>query len=130
SPLVLAGGATLRDAASNNAVLTIPAGSSLKDSKTIVIDDVAPQITAVTSTTASGSYGAGVNIPVTVAFSESVTLAGGSLTVNLNDGAAVTLTPFTNATSATGTYTVVAGQTVNPLDSNSPLFLAGGATLR
>src|SRR5205085_1180215 len=65
-----------------------------------------------------------------VSFSESVTLAGGNLTINLNDGAAVAITPFTNATSATGTYLVAAGQTANPLDTNSPLVLAGGATLR
>jgi len=40
SPLSLASGATLRDAAGNNATLTIPAGQDLADSKAIVIQTV------------------------------------------------------------------------------------------
>src|SRR5439155_391775 len=96
SPLVLAGGATLRDAADNDAILTIPIGSSLKDNKNIVIDTTAPTITSVTSTAASGIYGVGASIPITLTFDETVTLAGGNATINLNDGAIVTITPFAN----------------------------------
>jgi hypothetical protein len=87
-------------------------------------------IVSLTTTTANGTYGAGTAIPITVTFSSPVTLAGGNLTINLNDGGTATITPFSNATSATGTYTVAASESANPLDTNSPLVLAAGATLK
>jgi hypothetical protein len=124
TPLVLASGATLRDAAHNDAVLTIPAGQSLADHKDLVIDAVVPSVTGVTSATPNGTYGIGAAINVMVTFSKAVTLAGGALTVFLNSGAAVTITPFTAATSATGTYVVGPGQNSPALDSQSPLVLA------
>ncbi|MEG4365363.1 DUF4347 domain-containing protein, partial [Microcoleus sp. C2C6] len=42
--ITLAPGATLKDTAGNNAILTIPAGQSLADSKAIVVDTVAPTV--------------------------------------------------------------------------------------
>jgi hypothetical protein len=95
-----------------------------------LVDTIPPTISSVTSTTANGTYTTGANINVTVNFSEAVTLSGGNLKANLNDGGTVTITPFANSTSASGTYTVAAGQNANPLDSNSPLVLAGGTTLQ
>ncbi|MEG4407539.1 DUF4347 domain-containing protein, partial [Microcoleus sp. MON2_D5] len=68
--VTLAVGATLRDAAGNNATtLTIPAGQSLANSKAIVVDTVVP---TVTLTSASPTT---TNAPflVTATFSESVT---------------------------------------------------------
>ena len=65
---------------------------------------------------------------VTVNFNESVTLTGGSLQVNLNSGATVTIAPFSGV-SASGSYVVVAGQNASDLDSGS-LTLTAGATLR
>jgi hypothetical protein len=94
------------------------------------IDRTAPTVASVTSTTANGNYPAGATIDVTVNFSEPVTLSGGNLTVNLDSGGTVTITPFSNATSASGIYTVGVGQNSPDLDSNSPLVLAGGATLQ
>ena len=148
SPLVLTG--TLRDAAGNNAVLAIPAGQALANNKNLVIDGVIPTIASVSSTTPNGTYGTGASIDITVSFSKAVTLAGGNLTVNLNDGTSVMIAPFTNATSASGTYVIAAGQNANPLDTTGsptcpsvglargrsvlaatlPLFLTSGATLR
>ncbi|HEX3152291.1 MAG TPA: Calx-beta domain-containing protein [Gemmataceae bacterium] len=98
-------------------------------SYTWVIDTQAPTIASVTSTTANGVYGVGSAINVKVSFSEPVTLAGGNLTVNLDSGGTVTITPFTNQTSVSGTYTVAAGENSADLNSTS-LTLAGGATLR
>ncbi|MEG4108445.1 DUF4347 domain-containing protein, partial [Microcoleus sp. S13_C5] len=67
--ITLAIGATLRDAASNNATLTIPTGQSLADSKAIIVDTIVPTV-ALTSTSPTTT-----NLPfsVTATFSESVT---------------------------------------------------------
>ena len=65
---------------------------------------------------------------VMVNFSESVTLTGGSLQVNLNSGATVTIATLSGV-SASGSYVVVAGQNASDLDSSS-LTLTAGATLR
>ncbi len=128
SPLTLTGG-TLRDAAGNNCVLTIPAGQSLADLKDLVVDSTAPQVLRVRSTAPNGLYGLGAAINVTVDFTEAVTLAGGNLQVPLSTGDIVTILPFVNSTSASGTYTVGAGDTSADLDSPGPLSLTGG-TLR
>ena len=99
-------------------------------SNNVVLGVVVPGIVSVTSPTPSGTYGTGAVITVTVTFNEPVTLSGGNLTIHLNDGGIVTITPFANSLTATGTYTVAAGQSANPLDTNSPLVLTAGATLQ
>ncbi len=99
-------------------------------SDTWTIDLTAPTITAITSSTPNGIYYLGATINVTVHFSKPVTQSGGDLTVNLNSGGAVTISPFGPASSVSGTYTVLAGQDSPELDSLSPLTLAGLATLR
>ena len=63
-------------------------------------------------------------------FSEPVTLAGGDLIINLSTGGTATIAPFTAATSASGTYTVAAGQNSLDLNALSPLALGSGAALR
>src|SRR6476469_5358473 len=68
--ITLAVGATLRDAAGNNATtLTIPAGQSLANSKAIVVDTVVPTValTSASPTTTNAPF------LVTATFSESVT---------------------------------------------------------
>jgi hypothetical protein len=96
--------------------------------RTWTVDAIPPAVTSVTSTTPNGVYGVGATINVTVNFNESVTLTGGSLQVNLNSGATVTIAPFSGV-SASGVYVVGAGQNASDLDSNS-LTLTAGATLR
>src|SRR5690606_22832460 len=62
--LVLNGG-TIRDAANNNATLTLPspgAANSLGANRNIVIDGVAPTVSGVTSVTANGTYKIGDTI--------------------------------------------------------------------
>ncbi|MEG4230356.1 FG-GAP-like repeat-containing protein, partial [Microcoleus sp. N9_B2] len=114
-----------------DAFLTLPTTasvSSLGGSKAIVIDTLAPTITSVTSTTADGSYNTTGNINVTVNFSEAVTLAGGNMSVALDTGGTVTISPFTS-TSAGGIYTPATGQ--NSIDLNSTgITLGVGATLK
>jgi len=92
------------------------------------VDAIPPAVTSVTSTTPNGVYGVGATINVTVNFNESVTLTGGSLQVNLNSGATVTIAPFSGV-SASGVYVVGAGQNASDLNSVS-LTLTAGATLR
>lgn len=113
--------------------LSDPVGAAIADGQgvaTIHDNDPAPTILGVTSTTANGTYGVGATINITVSFSEPVTLAGGNLTINLDSGGTVTIAPFGPATSASGTYTVQAGQHSSDLNTLSPLVLASGATLR
>ncbi|WP_448545731.1 choice-of-anchor D domain-containing protein [Roseiflexus sp.] len=96
--------------------------------RTWTVDAIPPAVTSVTSTTPNEVYGVGATINVTVNFNESVTLTGGSLQVNLNSGATVTIAPFSGV-SASGVYVVGAGQNASDLDSVS-LTLTAGATLR
>jgi hypothetical protein len=107
SNLSAVGSAT--DRAGNTGTLTV---SNIK------IDRTLPTITRVTSTTANGTYGPGATINLTIEFSEAVTLLSGTLILDLNNGAQVTLLPgsFTNATQAVATYTVANGQAVADLN--------------
>ena len=55
-------GGTIRDAATNDATLTLPtpgAAGSLSANKSIEIDTLAPTVTSVTATTADSVYKAG-----------------------------------------------------------------------
>ncbi|MBI1797420.1 MAG: autotransporter-associated beta strand repeat-containing protein [Candidatus Eisenbacteria bacterium] len=133
SALALNGGTIKKLGSGTNANLTLPdpgTPGSLAANKAIIVDTTVPTITDVTSTTANGTYGAGAAVNVTVDFAEPVTLAGGNLNVTLDTGASVAISPFGPASSASGTYTVGAGQSSSRLNANSPLTLASGATLR
>ena len=118
---VALGGGTLRDAAGNDATLTLPAGNNIADNKAIVISTSTASITSITSSTGDGTYGPSSSINVTVTFSESVTLSGAStgLRVTLDTGATVDIGNFVGTT-ATGTYTVGAtGSSQNSSDLDS-----------
>jgi hypothetical protein len=128
--IALSGGATLKDAAGNDAAIANPTGgNSLAGSKAIVINTTAPSISSITSTTANGTYGIGSTVDVTVNFSEPVTLAGGNLVLTLDNGATVNLTSIANSATASGTYTVNAGQNSSDLNVTA-IALAGSATLK
>jgi hypothetical protein len=128
-------GGTIKDAAGNNATLTLAApaaAGSLGANNSLVIDTVAPTVTGVTSTTANGTYPAGTVIPITVAFSESVTVAG---TPQLTLSTGTPATTAVNYASGSGTnvltfnYTVAAGNSSPDLDyaTTSALTLNGGS---
>jgi hypothetical protein len=132
SSLTLNGG-TIKDAAGNNATLTLPspgATGSLGYNKNIVIDGVVPRVTGITSNTANGTYGAGTVIDVRVSFSETVSVTG-TPQMRLETG-----TTDRNATYASGSssntlilnYTVQTGDVSNDLDyvTTSSLTLNGG----
>src|SRR5262249_25708157 len=120
--------------AANNATLTLPspgAAGSLGANKNIVIDTTAPTVTSVSSTTANGTYGVGVVIPIPGPVSQPVAVTG-TPQLTLSTGSPSTTT--INYASGTGTstltfnYTVAAGNSSLDLDyaTTSSLALNGG----
>ncbi|MEW5847122.1 MAG: hypothetical protein AB1777_12770, partial [Bacteroidota bacterium] len=75
----------------------------------IVKDGTAPTILSVSSDLANGSYTVGQVVDIDVTFSESVTLAGGTLDVTLDTGDVIQIGAFGPVNSASGTYIVGAG---------------------
>jgi hypothetical protein len=89
-------------------------------------DTTAPTVTGVTSTLANGSYKAGQVVPVTVTFSESVTVTGTpQLTLALNpSNRAVSYSSGSGTATLTFNYTVQAGDTSTDLDYAATTSLA------
>lgn len=92
-------------------------------------DALLPVVSSVTSSTANGSYKAGVVIPITVNFSEVVQVTGTPL-LSLAAGtpASAPYSSGTGTSSLTFNYTIAAGQTISDLDysSTSALTLNSG----
>ena len=134
-------GATIRDVAGNNAVLT--AANNYNPTGTLVIDTTPPTVSSVVAsgagiTSGDGALNAGKVVTLTVNFSEAVTVSwnGGNNnapTLALNDGGTAT---FSGASGTTGTaltfsYTVAAGQNTSDLTlAASNAFKLNGATIR
>jgi hypothetical protein len=108
------------DALGNTATTTLTNG--------LVIDTAAPTIASITASPSSGNFKEGEAIPITVTFSEPVTVSGGSLTLTLDTGAVVTLAATGNAAVFTGTYTVQSGENSADLDSTA-IGLTPGTTV-
>ncbi|MBF0109818.1 MAG: DUF4347 domain-containing protein [Magnetococcales bacterium] len=130
---LVSNGGTLRDAAGNDATLTLAspgAANSFGANKAIVIDTTSPTVTSVGSTTANGTYFPGNTIDITVLFSEAVTVTG-TPTLTLETG---TTDRSVNYSSGSGTttlvfsYTVQTGDLSNDLDytTTTALALNGG----
>ena len=125
-------GGTIKDAALNNATLTLPApgaANSLGANKALVIDGITPSVASVNSSTADGSYKAGDAISIQVNFSESVVVdtTNGTPTLTLETGAtdrAVNYASGSGTSSLTFTYTVQAGDTSSDLDYVATTSLA------
>ena len=127
--LALAGG-TVRDAATNDALLTLPtpgAAGSLAANEAIVVDTTAPTVTGVNSPTANGVYNAGAVIAVEVSLSEAVTVTG-TPTLALNSGGTATYVSGSGTSTLTFTYTVASGESTLDLDyaATTSLALAAG----
>ncbi len=127
-------GGTIRDAANNNATLTLPtigAAGSLDFNKALVIDTTAPTVTNVTTALANGTYKAGQVIDIEVVFSEAVNVTGTpQLTLSTGSPAttAVNYLSGSGSTTLVFRYTVAAGNTTSDLDyaSTGALALSGG----
>ena len=107
---------TARDFALNNLSTALP-GTNIATGSNIVVDTTAPTITSITSSTANGSYKAGDNISIRINFSEVITLTG-TMGINLDTGGLCVISAFTGTT-ATGTYTVLAGHSSSDLTATS-----------
>lgn len=135
---LLLNGATIQDAAGNNADLSLPepdALGSLAASAMLLIDGVAPAVTSIASANANGTYGPGALITLTARFSEPVrvNLSGGVPSLLLETGAvdrAATYIAGSGSDTLTFGYTVQSGDSASDLDlvANTPLAL-NGATL-
>ncbi|AHF62987.1 Large exoprotein involved in heme utilization or adhesion [Synechococcus sp. WH 8109] len=132
-------GATIRDAAGNNATLTLPAlasSDSLAGNSALVIDGSAPTVQSVSSSTADGTYKAGDVININVLFSEAVTVntTGGTPQLTLETGSTDQTVSYSSG-SGTNTlafsYTVQNGDTSADLNYKATSSLAlNGATIR
>ena len=125
---------TIRDAALNNATLTLPdltAAGSLATNKAIIVDSTVPTVTNVTSSLAAGSYKLGQVVPVTVTFSESVTIVG-TPTLTLETGTTDRSVTFAagTGTSFTADYTAQTGDTSTDLDYVGTTSLTAGTSIR
>ena len=89
------------------------------------VDEVAPLVTAVSSTAADGSYKAGDVIAITVSFDEAVFVSG-TPQLTLNSGAVVNYSSGSGSSTILFEYTVQPGDTSADLQYISTTALAGG----
>lgn len=132
--LSLAGG-TIKDAATNSAILTLPAtgsANSIGGQKNIIIDGIIPLI-ASTSLPANGTYVEGNNLDFVINFSEAVTLnsAGGTpyISLSLNTGGSVSANYISGSGSSSLTfrYSVISGnQDSDGITLSNSIILNGG----
>jgi hypothetical protein len=123
SSLVVNSG-TIRDAADNDAIVSLPVVggiNSLAGQNAIVIDTTVPTITSVSSTASDTYYRAGDIIPISLTFSEAVTVVttGGTPTITLETGASdqsVSYSSGSGSTTIIFNYTVQAGDTSSDLN--------------
>jgi hypothetical protein len=122
---------SIKDLAGNTAILKLPpTGTDGLATAEIVVDTTPPTVTAVSSTIAAGTYGAGTAIPITVTFSEVVNVTGTpKLALDAGSGAAAIYTGGSGTSTLTFTYTVAAMQNTADLDysSTTALTLNGGS---
>jgi len=124
---------TIKDASGNTATLTLasPGSSgSLGANKAIVIDGNVPTVASVTSTKTNRGYTVGTTIPITITFSQTVTVTG-TPQLTLETGttdAVVDYASGTGTATLTFNYVVAAGHTSSDLDygSTSALSLNSG----
>ncbi|MFC1767888.1 hypothetical protein ACFLZ2_05010 [Candidatus Margulisiibacteriota bacterium] len=128
--LVLNGG-TIQDAATNNAVLTLPApggAGSLAGNKSIVIDTTGPAVSNVTSTKTNDTYTVGANMLISVTFDKIVTVVGGPPSLTLDSGGTATYNSGSGTSTIFFDYTVGAGQDSADLDATT--LNLNGATIQ
>ena len=126
---------TIKDAAGNNANLTLPApgtvGSLALSHSTLVVDTTTPSVVSVTSTDGNGTVGPNAAVPITVNFNEPVYVAGSAPELLLNDGGVAVYSGGSGTGALTFVYKVGAtgsGQNTRALDVNATnaLILTGG----
>jgi len=129
-------GATIADLAGNSAAGTLPVASApngLAGTSNIVVNTTSPVITTVASSPTNTVYGQGQPIPITVTFSENVTVTttGGTPTLLFNNGHSATYVSASGAT-LTFTYQVLPTDTsIAPLNyASTTAFVLNGAVIQ
>lgn len=113
-------GGTIKDAAANNAVLTLPtpgATNSLSANKNISVDGILPTIVSVNSLDVDKTYKSGDEIDIQVKFSENVNVTG-TPQLTLETGAT---DQKVNYSSGSGTSTLIFKYTVQVGDASADL---------
>ena len=132
SALTLPAGATIRDPATNSAVLTLSspgAAGSLGAQGTRVIDTTVPTLSDISFATPNGIYRAGQELFIDLTFSEVVALNGSlklQLATNSSQGVA-TCANVLSPTSLRCSYTIIAGDNSGDLDYQSTTSLSFGS---
>ncbi len=114
-------GGTVRDAARNDAQLSLPEAdstNSLAGNKALVIDGVIPIINSVSSNVNDGLYKLGDTLGITITFNEAI-FAVGTPQISLETGNQDAIVDYTRGSGAsilTFTYTVSAGEVASDLD--------------
>ena len=125
------GGATIRDAAGNDARPGLPPpgpqGSPLAAAR-IAVDGTVVSVAGVTSPDDDGAYGAGARVNITVTFTEAVDVSSGatpppSIALNAGEGARAAYR------SGSGTGTLLFAYEVRPGDNAGRLAYSGGSAL-
>lgn len=112
---------TIRDAASNNATLTLPSpgtANSLGANRNIIIDGVAPTVSSVNASTADGTYKLGDIISIQVNLSEVVSVTG-TPQLTLDTGTTdrtIDYASGSGSSTLTFNYTIQSGDTSSDLD--------------
>ncbi len=120
------GTADLIDAAGNQVDLSLPAVNNIADNSAIIIDGVLPLISAISSTTVTGSYGVGETINITLTFSENVTLSGGNLEIDHDASATdVLITTISDIDEVSQTYTIASGDASSDFTVSALALSAG-----
>ncbi len=119
---------------SSSSILTLPnpgAAGSLGANKNITIDTSIPGITSISTNTTDGSYKAGTKIYLFVVYNDSVTVSGGTPTIDLNSAGTAQYVGGSGSTNLSFLYTVAAGENSAGLVYNTTTSLnLNGATIR
>jgi len=123
------GSSTIRDAAGNNAELTL---NGVGATAGVRVDGVAPAITGTITAPTNGTYAAGSNLDFTVTFDDNVTITGTNSTLELTIGASPVVATHLSQTanSITYRYVVQAGNLDTDGIAIRGLTLPNGNTIR
>ncbi|MBB2149931.1 MBG domain-containing protein [Pedobacter gandavensis] len=107
-----------------------PQRTTTTNATKVAVDNIPTTITSVSTTAGNGPHGIGVTLPITVTFSEPVTVTG-TPRIALNSGGNATYSGGTGSAILNFNYTVASSQNTAQLDytSSTALTLTGGATI-
>ncbi|MFO1525556.1 MAG: Ig-like domain-containing protein [Turneriella sp.] len=114
-------------------VIDLAGNISSESAAVLTVDNTAPTVTGVTSSTANGSYKAGDSVSIQISFSENVTVSGTpQLTLSTGTPAttAVSYVSGSGTSTLTFTYTVAANNTSADLDYASTGALSAGTSIQ